>query len=482
MSKFNTTIKSGKTKTTNLAGGQAYKQSYELELVSILLTSFVKDSFYEKSSDTLSRLKMILSKVDPLFAAKAAIFARDKFGMRSITHALAGELASYSSGMIWSKDFYDKVVVRPDDMTEIISYYLSNKTDKNSPKFPNSLKKGFAKAFNKFDNYQISKYKGENKEVKLIDIINLVHPVPTKKNSDALKSLVSGDLKNTQTWESMLSSAGQNSNNDEELSNNKAEVWEQLISERKLGYFALLRNLRNIISQAPDSVEGACNLLVEDKLIKSSRVLPFRFKTAYDEIQKLHSDSKTRKVLVGIDEALNKSVINVPKFDGETLVVIDVSGSMQGKPSEIASLFGAILAKSNNCDVMTFATQANYVNYNPNDSVLTIRDSFKFNGGGTNFHNIFKVANKSYKRIIILSDMQGWIGHYSPVKEFNSYKNRFSCDPYIYSWDLNGYGTMQFPESNVFALSGFSDKVFDIMKWLETDRNALINEIKSIDI
>ena len=159
MSKFNLTLKEPKTLTTNLAGGQAYTQSHELELISILLNSFVDDQFYRSSNVTLDRLKTILDKVDPKFAAKAAIFARDKFGMRSITHALAGELTSRVSGQEWSKDFYDKVVVRVDDMTEIMSYYIENKTDKNKPKFPNSFKKGFASAFNRFDSYQLAKYK-----------------------------------------------------------------------------------------------------------------------------------------------------------------------------------------------------------------------------------------------------------------------------------------------------------------------------------
>jgi len=217
MAKFNTTVPKQKTLTTNLAGGQAYQQSSELELVSILLTSFVSDQFYRQSGDTLDRVKTLLDKVSPKFAAKTAIFARDKFGMRSITHALAGELTSKLGGHEWSKDFYDKVVVRVDDMTEIMSYYLDNKTDKSKPKFPNALKKGFASAFDKFDNYQIAKYKNENKEVKLIDIVNLVHPVPTNSNKDALSKLVAGNLKSTDTWESKLSKAGQEASNEEEL-------------------------------------------------------------------------------------------------------------------------------------------------------------------------------------------------------------------------------------------------------------------------
>jgi hypothetical protein len=173
---------------------------------------------------------------------------------------------------------------------------------------------------------------------------------------------------------------------------------------------------------------------------------------------------------------------NVPKFDGDTLVVMDVSGSMSGRPSEIASLFGAILAKANNADVLTFANRADYKSYNPMDSVMTIRNSFRYSGGGTNFKSIFTTANKKYDRVVILSDLQGWVGYTSPSVEFKQYKKTYDANPYVYSWDLAGLGTMQFPENNVFALAGFSDKVFQIMSLLEQDRNRLLGEIKSITI
>jgi len=483
MSKFNTTMPKAKTLTENLAGGQAYSQSDELALVSLLLTSFVNDQFYRNAQTSLDELRKLSAKVkDKEFVAKAAIFARDRFGMRSITHALAGELTSQLSGAEWGKNFYDKVVVRVDDMTEIMSYYLAYKTSKDSPKFPNALKKGFAKAFDKFDGYQLAKYKGDNKEVKLVDLVNIVHPVPTVRNKSALESLVKGELKNTQTWESMLSQAGQMAESEEDLTKLKADAWSELISTRKIGYFALLRNLRNIINQAPSAVKSACELLVDEKMIKNSRVLPFRFSTAYEEISKLGSSKEVRDVLVAINQALDISVCNVPKFDGETLVVMDVSGSMSGRPSEIASLFGAILAKVNNCDVMTFSTSAQYKQYNPMDSVLTIRSSFRYSGGGTNFKAIFEKANKKYDRVIILSDMQGWMGYTTPASEFAQYKKKYNASPYVYSWDLAGMGTLQFPEQNVFALAGFSDKVFDIMKMMELDKKALYNEIKAIKL
>lgn len=473
MSRFNKAV--APTKTTNYAGGEAYSQSPELELVSILLTSFAQDTFYRKASDTFDRLKQLVVITNKEFVAKAAVYARTKFGMRSITHVVASELAKYISGEKWAKDFYNAVIYRPDDMMEILSYHTAN-----NGKIPMSIKKGFAKAFDKFSKYELAKYRGENKGFKLVDIVNMVHPKPVEKNQEAISALIKGELKSFDTWETELTKAGQAAENEDQKDELKKEAWTKLIKEKKIGYFALLRNLRNIIEQAPDVLPNALELLTNEALIKKSLVLPFRFTTAFEEIQKLNAGSQVRIALVALNKALDISVSNVPKFDGDSLVVLDVSGSMSGKPSQIGSLFAAVLIKSNNADFMVFSDNAAYKNVNPMDSTITIANSIKFSSGGTNFHSIFQRANKPYNRIIILSDMQGWIGHDTPKADFAAYKKSTGANPFIYSFDLNGLGSMQFPEQNVYALAGFSEKVFDIMALLEQDRKALITEIKKI--
>jgi 60 kDa SS-A/Ro ribonucleoprotein len=476
MGKFNAAKQPKSTKTVNLAGGEAYAQSAELELVSILLTSFVQDQYYKSAASTMKTLSDLLNKVDPKFAAKAAIYARNEFGMRSITHVLAVEVAKYISGKEWGKKFFQEIVRRPDDMTEIIAFYFSKNKGKA---LPNALKKGFAKAFDKFDNYQLAKYKGDGKEVSLVDAVNLVHPKAIEKNAKALDELINGTLKSTETWEAKLTQAGQKAESEEEKLTLKADAWKELIESRKLGYFALLRNLRNILEQAPSLVDQACEMLTDEKLIKKSLVLPFRFSTAIQEIEKLSSSKEAKKIMVALNKAVDISCSNVTKFDGETLVVLDVSGSMAGRPAEIGALFSAILIKSNFADFMTFSDSASYRNVNPADGTLTIAKNMRFAAGGTNFHSIFKTANKAYDRIIILSDMQGWIGYNCPKADFEAYKRRFNCSPNIYSFDLAGHGTMQFPENKVFAIAGFSEKVFDVMSLLEQDKKALVNTIKN---
>lgn len=473
MSRFNEAKQT--TKSENLAGGLSYKQSPELELVSILLTSFANDQFYRSANETFTKLISLVIDSDKEFVAKAAVYARTKFGMRSITHVVASELAQHISGKGWAKDFYDAIVYRPDDMMEILSYHVT----KNG-KIPNSMKKGFAKAFDRFDKYKLAKYRGEGKGFKLIDVVNMVHPVPTGKNAEAINALVKGELKSFDTWESELSKAGQNAEGEVDKAEQKKEVWVTLIRENKLGYFALLRNLRNIIEQAPEIITEALEQLVNENDIKKSLVLPFRFLTAYEEIKKLSNGKIVRDTLVALNKAVDISVNNVPKFDGDTLVVLDESGSMSGKPSTIGSLFSAVLIKSNNADFITFSDNARYRNVNPLDSTITVAGSIKFSSGGTNFHSIFQTANKKYDRVIILSDMQGWIGYNTPSASFNEWKKRTGSNPFVYSFDLNSYGSMQFPENNVFCLAGFSEKVFDIMKLMEQDKKALVNEIKKI--
>jgi hypothetical protein len=474
MSRFNTTSEG--TKTVNLAGGQAYKQTPELELVSILLTSFANDSFYRSANATFERLKELIKICDKKFIAQGAVYARTQFGMRSITHVVASELSRYISGERWAKDFYSAIVYRPDDMTEILSYH----TAKNG-KLPNAMKKGFAKAFDKFDRYALAKYRGEGKRFKLVDVVNLVHPLPIEKNTDALMHLVKGSLRSFDTWEVELTKAGQAAITEDEKLEFKKEAWIRLIREKKLGYFALLRNLRNIIEQAPEVISEALETLTNEAMIKKSLVLPFRYLTAFEEIQKMNDGKIVRDVLMALNKAVDIATSNVPKFDGETLVVLDVSGSMDGKPAKIGSLFSAVLIKSNNADFMVFSDDARYVNVNPMDSTITIANSIRYSIGGTNFHSIFQTVNKKYDRIIILSDMQGWIGENAPTKEFAEYKKSTGANPFIYSFDLLGYGSMQFPESNVFAIAGFSEKVFDIIKLLEQDKKALMNEIRKVE-
>ena len=489
--------------TVNVAGGEAHQESPELEFVSLLLTSMVQDQFYRSAGDQISRLETMVDELiasnQAYFCAQAGIYARREFGLRSITHLLAALLARKVRGAAWSKDFFNAIVRRPDDMLEIMALVL--RSGKN---VPNALKDGFARALSRIDGYGLAKYKGDGKVVKMVDVINLTHP----KATDDLSRLVHGRLKTAQTWEAGLSDVGQRAKDDTEKQELKAAVWSDLIKKNKIGYLALIRNLRNIAETAPDTqtIEATVKQLTDPAAIKKSLVFPFQIHTAYDMVcgesttrvsyqpvnpRKPIDPSVQRAFMQALIDAAEISLGNVPKFAGETLIAMDLSGSMvagavgTSSAAKVGGLLAATIWKANpRADLMEFGSTANYTSMTmAGNSLFTIADYLsKACHGGTNFHEIFRQAKRKYDRIIIISDCQAWEEYETPKKALAQYRVRTGADPHIFSLDLCGMGTLQFQESKVYAVAGFSDKIFDVMAMLETDRQALINTIKTIDI
>lgn len=480
-------------KASNYAGGDAYKQSEPYELLSILLTSFGKDQYYRSNDETVKRLTELIEHAkNPKEVAQCILYARTVAGMRTITHVASAILAHTVKGATWTKDFYSKVCVRPDDMLEICAFYMQT----YGKPYPNSLKKGIRIALTKFDGYQLAKYRGDDKKYKLVDMFNYFHPAKTKAQTEAVNALIdTNSLKNKNTWEALVSKAG-TEETEEAVALAKTETWKNLLETNKLGYMALLKNLNNIATQSPDSLPLALQQLKNPAAITKSLVLPFRFSTAYDRfmgeehtmfggISRSAMQKKippqAMQIVAAISDAMELSLANVPKFEGSTVVLLDQSGSMHDKPNmpiKHGSLFAAMLAKVANADVIGFGSEAALIRINPRDSLLTIADKLKkTDKGGTDFHCAINALQKKYDRIIILSDMQAWAGGYdTPEDDYNKYKAAHKANPVLYSWDLQGYGTTQF-KGNVICLAGFTDKIFQVMKFAETDKQALIKHI-----
>ena len=306
MAKFNEKKTVKQPESVNFMGEKAFLLQPKEEFVSSIMTTFLskEGSYYESSKEEVNRILSLLDKIDPLFACKAAIYVRENGNMRSISHLLGAALAKYVSGTDWGKRFYNKIVVRPDDMSEIVSAYanLNGMGLNDLKKIPNSIKKGFKEALERLDAYQIDKYKMQNREVSLIDLVRLFHPKGNEKNAEAYKRLVNGeslaDLYETKVLEKEMTKAGQVTKDatQEEKDEAKREAITAVLDNVKgMPVMNLLRNLRNILLYAPDKVNDACEQLTIEKKILNSRLLPFRFATAYSEIEKvMYADTKTK--------------------------------------------------------------------------------------------------------------------------------------------------------------------------------------------
>ncbi len=459
--------------TVNHAGGRAYLQAPKLELVSLLLTTFLGDEFYRTEQQTTARLRELITRVnDSRFIAQAALYARHAHGMRSVSHLVAGELAKSVKGAPWTRRFFAQVVRRPDDAVEILGYYLAT----YGRPIPNALKKGLGLALGRFDEHQLAKYRRDHGVFKLVDAVNLVRPPSTP----ALAKLVRGELAPAETWETRLTQAG-GAATAGQVAAAKAQAWAELVRDRKLGYLALLRNVRNILTHAPDAARELGAQLEDETAVRRSLVFPFQFLAAVEVLRQGNLPGADR-VMAALNQAIDHSLANVPKFDGSTLIALDSSGSMTGRPQTIGSLFAATLVKATGADLMLFSDDARYITLNRRDTTLTAAGSIPFISGGTNFNAIFERANRAYDRIVILSDMQGWIGDGAPVKPFAAYQQRHHATPRVFSFDLKGLGTLQFPQERVFCLAGWSDRVFEIMQKLDRDPDALVREVEAFPL
>lgn len=482
MSKFNS--KSVGTKTVNFAGGKSFSMDSKSELVTLVLCSFLSDKFYESEDSQLKRLVKLIESTPHEFISKLAIYARKEFHMRSVSHVLLAELSRLHKGDSLVKNTTVDAAERPDDLMEVLSYY-GNKYGKP---IPNALKKGIAKALTKFSSYQLLKYQGKSRDVKLVDLFNISHPKGTKEQVKMWGKLLKGQLQPPETWEVLISTA----KNKEEA---KAR-WEQLIMEDKLGYMAMLRNLRNFDKYgiSEEAMQKVYQTLIDPEKVKKSKQLPFRFYNAYENAPStLFKDAASYALDIAVD--------NVPKFDGKTLVCVDISGSMSSNLSgkgnaryiDIAALFGGALFKANssNTDVFCFDDRVIKLNLSSRTPLIDLIKTINTPGGSTDLWKVFKALEENklvYDRIVILSDMQAWNSYnyyysgYGVNQCFESYKKTLGINPKIYSIDLSGYGTLQFPQKNINLLAGWSEKIFDLMKALETDKSALLHSIENYEI
>lgn len=547
MGKFNTKHESVKPTVVNCMGEQAFKLNAKEELVSTVLTTFLQGSYYEKENEIVERIKNASEKVDPLFVAKLALYARNEGNLRSVTHLLSSVISKRISGQEWGKRFYDKIVVRPDDISEILSAYaVENGMDlKNIRKIPNAMKKGFKSALERFDAYQIDKYKMNKREVSLIDIVNLLHPSPTQKNQEAYKRLIENkslsDLYSSKILEKEMSKVGKKVTEDKTASELKEEAITEVLSNVKgMPLMNLIRNLRNIIKYAPSQVDEACRqMTIPDKVLKS-RLLPFRFATAYSEVESM-TDSYTaksaiqfeeenksgyafselkQKVLNALEKAIEISCQNIPKLDGNVAILVDHSGSVRGDgggsskvsafskttTAMIGNLFATMLTYAqDNVYIGLFGDRLIPVKIDRNKGILeankvSFEEGAKCGGATeTGIYDFLRICINEKKKVdnlVVFSDCQigsnastSWYGtsrtdrslrFQELFKEFK--KINPLCNVIVVDIRQTKGNNVFHKSQRILNIAGWSTNIFDVIKSNCKGYDALIKEIEKIEI
>jgi len=497
--------------TTNYEGTQAFALDKRTELYSAVVTTSLSDKFYENSNERLKRIQSLIAQNDAAFVAQLAIYARTKMYMRSIPLVLAVELAKAKVGNGLVSKAVNGVVQRADEITELLAYYqLANdrKETKKLNKLSKQIQRGLAETFNRFDEYQFAKYNRDG-EIKLKDALFLVHPKATNDEQQTLFNKIAKDeLEVPYTWESELSLLGQKgfANEHEKQAAFRAK-WEELITSGKLGYMAVLRNLRNMIEAnvSTDAMKEVCMLLSNRNAVMKSKQLPFRFLAAYREVKVLQS-GLVPMVLDALENAVEQSAMNIRGFDENTSVLIacDVSGSMQKAISakskvlnyDIGLMLGMLLqSRCENVQTGMFGDKWKVINMSRKNILANVQEFYNREGEvgySTNGYLVLKdliSRGKVVDKIMIFTDCQLWnnnviddVMQNSITSLWKQYR-KIAPQARLYLFDLVGYGQTPIDVRNdgVYLVAGWSDKIFDVLSALEEGAGAL-KEIEKIEL
>lgn len=273
---------------------------------SVLSCLLWEDQFYEDGVSIADRIVALVDEVEPDTVAALALEARSDMNLRHVPLLLTSLLAK--NGYKGTADVVSEVIQRADELSELVAVHCHANNvgpDKAKKVLGHQMKKGLATAFQRFDAYQLAKY-NRDRAIKLRDVLFMCHAKPKDEEQSVIwKRLVDGTLEAPDTWEVGLSGGS-----------DKKETFERLLREGKLGYMALLRNLRNMVNANVDIA------LIQTALRErkgAHRVLPFRFVAAARACPQLEPV---------IDEALVAEIDKHDKLCGKTVVLVDVSGSM----------------------------------------------------------------------------------------------------------------------------------------------------------
>lgn len=378
-----------KTTVRTHEGGPACQVSPILQLRRTVLACMLwEKSFYESGQDAAKRIAELVPLCKPYEVADLAIEARTKYHLRHVPLLLVREMCRLRNLGSMVSSTLSSIIQRADELTEFVAIYWK---DGKQP-LANQVKKGLARAFAKFNEYQLAKYNRDG-DVKLRDVLFLSHAKPQDGAQAALwKRLANNELVTPDTWEVALSAGA-----------DKKETFTRLITEKKLGYIALLRNLRNMHDAGVDRA------LVSQALIEgapNSKALPFRFVAAARSCPVFEPT---------LDTAMQLALKSSDKLPGLTILLVDISGSMDMKLSSKSDLkrtdaAGALAALTREvCEevrVFIFGRELQEV---PARRGMALVDQVKAQNEGTQLGAAVRKLNAmniAYDRIVVITDEQ----------------------------------------------------------------------------
>lgn len=356
---------------------------------------------------------------------------------------------------------------------------------------PMQMRKVLKGKIESFNEYQLSKALGDSKQVSMSDAIKLLHPDPTNSRvrKNFYKDIIEGKVKMGDDSKQVQSEIAKVNNKNSKTT--KKDVVKSIDTSTVM---AIVKNLvaldRAGVLADKEAVDSIVAKLTDKKEVQKSRLLPFRFYSAYKEVSSLRSSEGKRRVLDALVEALDLSIDNLQDIVGYSAILIDLSGSMNHSISsmssvtarEVACILGAICAKKGIADVYVFADRCELVEVSKKSTVMDIADKLinTYVGGCTNLDTALRKIEASgtkYTNLIILSDgdcysqsgnsfrfSEGWGCRYSPDEDVNRLmKSGVFKKVYLNNLLGNNFAIVNTDDFRKNLITGFSERIVDVI-------------------
>jgi 60 kDa SS-A/Ro ribonucleoprotein len=365
---------------TNHAGATTYERSLREQVVQVLTTSTLGDTFYVTGEKLRQETLEVLTQARrecPAFLARALVWARNHGMMRKVP--ILG-LVVLSAGGGATKRLFEQVfplvILTPDDLREFIRECIEG-TIPGRKGLGGMTVLSVRAWLASISEYHALKYSSAvSKDVTLRDAIRMSHPKPQSAEiAETFAWLVRGKdglganpdlLPQIRAFEALKRAATEEEQvrlvRDGKLpfevvlpvAKPTTAVWSELLLHAP--YMNLLRNLvtftRHGVFKEESHVQHAVSRLTDPQAVRHSRVLPFRFFNAW----KMYSEVEgfEPRIADAIRQACELSFENISSFGERTVCVApDVSGSMSSRVSDkgttrcvdIAGIFAGALMK-----------------------------------------------------------------------------------------------------------------------------------------
>lgn len=509
--KFNFSLRGRNQTDARYASIQSWVPDIQWELYTALLSFSltersglcVEELFQQGIGEDWLSIRRLIRENDPDFVAKLALFLREQLPLERLSHLLTAELALQYGSQDWAGRLAATVIQQPAALPEWLSCYSCLSGQRRTGRYVRPgrvIRKRLAGLFDTLDEYQFLRY-DRHMQSKLREILLLLRPKAKDAAHRILFSRMVKDLLPARiSWEQELVALHLQHYDSIELKQMiLRDKWKELISSFRMGYTALLANVRPVllVGVSGKVLKLAAEYLGNAAAVVRSSQQPYGLLNTYRELKEMQQGG-CGMLMESLEKAALHSAWNIPGFSEEMRIVIamDVSNSMRRPVREgslvqrydIGPLLGMLLQER--CRQVMTGILGN--TWKPveltSKAVLAGVNTFHTREGeagyATNGHLVIEDLLKKglmMDKVFLFTDCEQWNSR--PFNQSSGADLRSAWRAYrqlapqakLYLFDLAGYGKkpLEILPEGVHLIAGWNERIFRTLKAVERGKDTM---------